>query len=299
MIAFLIFFYGHQVAGQSAGDSLVNFKLRKKVVIAGNALGYATLMSGLYQLWYKDFPLSSFHFINDNASWLQMDKIGHIYSSYYEGLLGKEMMQWAGYNHRTSTIIGGSYGFAVQLGIEVFDGFSEEWGASWGDLLSNGIGSGLFIGQELLWKEQRMIVKFAFAPTDFAPIRPDIFGVSFAEQMMKDYNGQTYWLSLNPHSFMKPENKFPKWLNVAFGYGANGMIGGSGNVFQKNGITYDYRHIERQRQFYLSPDIDFSKIPTKSKALKICFRILNGIKMPLPTLEFRQNDRFRFHLLYF
>jgi hypothetical protein len=38
--------------------------------------------------WFKptlvyDYPI--FHFINDNAEWLQMDKAGHIYSSYHLG----------------------------------------------------------------------------------------------------------------------------------------------------------------------------------------------------------------------
>ena len=30
---------------------------------------------------------------------------------------------------------------------------------------------------------------------------------------------------------IKKENKFPKWLNVAFGYGAYGMLGGTYNNF--------------------------------------------------------------------
>jgi hypothetical protein len=36
---------------------------------------------GLNQLWYSDYPKSEFHFINDNADWLQMDKGGSFYSS--------------------------------------------------------------------------------------------------------------------------------------------------------------------------------------------------------------------------
>src|SRR3712207_8632374 len=30
----------------------------------------------------------------------------------------------------------------------------------------------------------------------------DLYGSSFAERMIKDYNGQTYWLSANLKSFM-------------------------------------------------------------------------------------------------
>ena len=48
------------------------------------------------------------------------------------------------------------------------------------------------------------------------------------QQVLKDYNGQTYWLSANIWSFNK-ESNFPRWLNVAFGYGADGMLYGENN----------------------------------------------------------------------
>jgi hypothetical protein len=56
--------------------------------------GHRTLGS-LNQLWYADYARSDFHFINDNAEWLQMDKAGHI-SSYHLGRLGAEMLEWSG-----------------------------------------------------------------------------------------------------------------------------------------------------------------------------------------------------------
>jgi hypothetical protein len=61
--------------------------------------------------------------------------------------------------------------------------------------------------------------KFSFHTTQYQ-YRPNVLGSSLAEQMLKDYNGQTYWLSVNLHSFYKG-SKIPKWLNLAIGYGAN------------------------------------------------------------------------------
>jgi hypothetical protein len=55
----------------------------------------ARILVGLNQLWYADYARSDFHFINDNAEWLQMDKAGHIYSSYHLGDWG-EMLEWSG-----------------------------------------------------------------------------------------------------------------------------------------------------------------------------------------------------------
>jgi hypothetical protein len=81
--------------------------------------------------------------------------------------------------------------------VEVFDGFSAEWGASTGDLIANATGTALYVSQELLWKEQRITPKFSFHSTKYAALRPDVLGSSLPEKNSKDYNGQTYWLSIN------------------------------------------------------------------------------------------------------
>ena len=283
----------------NAADSL-SLKQRRAIVIGGNSVAYTASMVGLYSLWYKDYPSSGFHFFNDNKEWGQMDKVGHAYSCYYEGVVGIQMMKWAGYNHRLSSIVGGSYGFFIQSGIEVFDGFSEGWGASAGDMLANGIGSALVVGQSLAWDEQRVWMKYSFSPTNYASLRPNLLGSSGIEQVFKDYNGQTYWLSVNPASFMQ-ESKWPVWLNLAIGYGIDGFVGGDDNIFtDSDGVTYDYTAVfPRIRQWYISPDIDLSRIKTKSKALRIGLTVLNSLKFPLPALEYNKNDQFVFHPVKF
>jgi hypothetical protein len=50
------------------------------------------------------------------------------------------------------------------------------------------------------------------------PYRPNVLGSSLGTNA-KDYNGQTYWLSVNLHSFIKA----PKWLNLAIGYGGRNV----------------------------------------------------------------------------
>ena len=57
--------------------------LRKKTVYVGESVVFGAALIGLNQLWYKDYPKSNFHFINDNNQWLQMDKVGHFYSTYH------------------------------------------------------------------------------------------------------------------------------------------------------------------------------------------------------------------------
>jgi hypothetical protein len=119
-------------------------------------------------------------------------------------------------------------------------------------------------------------------------------GSSFSEQVLKDYNGQTYWLSANVHSFFKT-SKIPTWLNIAVGYGAEGMITGNEEFVN----TIFLPESERFRQFYLSFDADLTKIKTKSPLLKTVFEIINTIKIPAPTIEISSRGDFTFHHLYF
>ena len=49
-----------------------------------------------------------------------------------------------------------TFGFTFLTAVEILDGFSKNWGASWGEILANASGTGLLIGQELLWAEQRI-----------------------------------------------------------------------------------------------------------------------------------------------
>ncbi|KAB8152544.1 DUF2279 domain-containing protein [Kordia sp. TARA_039_SRF] len=265
---------------------------RNFVAISEASLATVTLI-GLDRIWYADFERSSFRFINDNNEWLQMDKAGHVFAAYYVGNIGAEVLNWAGVSKKDQLIYGATLGFGFLTAVEVMDGFSAEWGASWGDVLANGLGTGLYVGQELLWNEQRIKLKYSFHRTRFAEVRPSKLGSGFLEESLKDYNGQTYWLSANIHSFFK-QKKIPKWLNVAFGYGAENLVAGT-SATQREILP----ELKRFRQFYLSIDVDLTKIETKSKFLKSVFSVINFIKIPAPTLEINSLGKFKFHYIYF
>lgn len=267
---------------------------RQNTVFISEAAVSAVALVGLNQLWYADYPRSKFHFINDNQEWLQMDKLGHLYSSYHLGRLGSEMLQWSGVSTKKQLVYGASLGFAFLTAVEVLDGFSSEWGASTGDVIANATGTALYVSQELLWKEQRITPKFSFHTTRFAKYRPDALGNNFTEQILKDYNGQTYWLSANLKSFFKA-SKIPKILNLAIGYGADGMLSGSG----ENSFVFTDVNSPISRQFYLSLDLDLTKIKTKSHFLKTIFSVFSVLKIPAPTIEYSGREGFRTHLLYF
>ncbi|TWI14542.1 putative lipoprotein DUF2279 [Flavobacterium cauense R2A-7] len=299
VLAILFVFFSLSLHSQSGIESFltpsdtVNVPRKNTVYISESVFLGGTLI-GLNQLWYKDYPKSSFHFINDNDDWLQMDKAGHLFSTYHLGRFGAESLAWSGATKKQQLVYGATVGFVFMSVVEVFDGFSSEWGASWGDVTANAVGTGLYVSQELLWSEQRITPKFSFHTTKYAALRPNTLGGSWNEQLLKDYNGQTYWLSLNLYSFAKG-SKIPKWVNLALGYGADGMVSGNSETVSPELAALNHR----TRQFYLSLDVDLTKINTNSHILKTIFSVFNTIKVPAPTLEVSQFGGLKGHFIYF
>ena len=266
-------------------------KKREQLVTYGQIVGYSANFAALYQFWYKDAALSSFKFFNDNEEYLQVDKASHLFGAYTGGRMSMQMWKWSGANKKKYVWLGGLTGLGYLTIIEVMDGFSPKWGFSWGDYAANVLGAGLLVGQEMLWDEQRIQVKYSthyqqYEPEDLERFATHLYGKDKSNRMFKDYNPQTYWLSFNLKSFMK-QSKFPSWLNIAVGYGAENIIGArNNNYIDATGFwSTAENEFPRYRQWYLAPDIDLTKIKTKSKFLKTALFVLNSFKFPTPSVE--------------
>ncbi|MCC6683508.1 MAG: DUF2279 domain-containing protein, partial [Bacteroidia bacterium] len=164
---------------------------RLRLVNIGVPTTYALTMTGLYSLWYKGYPMGKFHFFNDNNEWMQVDKTGHSYSAYQLSRTGIELYRWAGLKGKKAILTGGLVGYSYLTTIEILDGFSSNWGASWGDVAANTFGTGLCVAQELFWKEQKISFKFSFSQSPYHQLRPNVLGENFPQQYFKDYNGHT------------------------------------------------------------------------------------------------------------
>jgi uncharacterized protein YfiM (DUF2279 family) len=266
-------------------DSTVN---RKKLALVATATGaaYATTMVVLGNAWYSDFDKQSFHWFNDMKEWKQVDKAGHFYSAYYLTAYGSQLLRSCNLPRKKSDRIAAVAGVLMLSSIEIFDGLSSGYGASASDLAFNVAGAAFYLGEAALWKEQRLIPKFSYHGTSFAAIRPGVLGDG-ASRIIKDYNGQTYWLSADMDKFMS----FPKWLNLAVGYGADEMV--YGNDEQNTAAGYN-----AYRQFYLAIDFDLTAIPTKSRFIKTLLQVASMIRLPAPAVEFSRG-KVAFHPLYF
>lgn len=286
-----------------------SFNLKRTSLSAGfTAATYTGFSIGLYQAWYKHGELTKFHFFDDSREWKYMDKCGHAYDGYFQTALCYQGARWAGLGNRKSVLVASVIANVFQTTIEVYDGFSKKWGFSWADISSNLIGSGFFIVQQQLWHEQRFLIKFSSYPSQYNTTIPsiksrvsDLYGSALPEKLLKDYNAQTYWLSFNPNVFYK-DAKWPSYVNIALGYGAQGMYGGYLNDWidaSGNHISLDNINYPRYNQYYLSLDLDLRKIPTHHSYLKTLFFVLNIFKIPSPSLEYNSLGKTKFHWLFF
>jgi hypothetical protein len=268
----------------------------RTVIISEVATGVA-ISAGLYFLWYRKHPRSRFHFFNDNAEWLQVDKVGHATTAYTIGTIQYDLMRWCGVDKDPSIAIGSITALGYMSIVEVLDGFSSKWGFSKGDMIANIFGTALFAFQQKAWDQQRISLKFSFHPTSYAKYYPAELGSNLISRMLKDYNGQTYWLSFNIGSFLPAKTDFPGWLNLSLGYGAEGMIGGYNNPDSLNGVKIP--NFSRYRQFYFSPDADLFRIPSTSPVFNSAAYLTRFSKIPGPALEWNKEKGIRFHPLYY
>lgn len=295
LICLLIFFsLSNNIISKDSISSQSKKNVYKLVLAEGVVLG--GIISYLQYEWYSDKQRVPFHFYNDFKGWNQVDKLGHFYAAYLQSNIGYSILKKNKISEKKSLLYGGLQGVILQTPIEFFDAYYKGWGFSISDMIANALGSLFFIAQQQLFNNQIFKPKMSFSRTFYAKNANGYLGRNnIFSEFAYDYNGHTYWFSFSPNEVFKL-NKIPKWINLSFGYGANGMIGEFVNktFFRGNPIP----EFKRYKQIYLSFDIDFSKIKSKSKFGKKLFNILSYIKVPLPSLEF-SNKKLKGHLFYF
>ena len=307
----------YSMPGDSSAFNNPDFnKTRFYTAIGIGSVIYGAGTYSLVKFWYSDYGFTKFHTFDDWGEWKHMDKIGHIYTAYNQSSVMYDGARWTGMKESNSLIFGISMGMLLQTTIEILDGFSPRWGFSYTDMSANILGAGAFFAQQKIWSEQRILMKVSSGKRSYSqnPVysengttsssinqrADELFGRSFPERYLKDYNAQTYWLSFNLSSFIKNE-RIPPWLNFSVGYGAQNMFGGFANVWtDKLGNTFSLSNdFDRYNQYYLTPDIDFRRIPVRSHFLKALFKAMNLVKFPMPGIELNSKGKLKFHYLVF
>jgi hypothetical protein len=268
-------------------DSLHQNKKRERAVIIGSSLAYSGSMVALSAAWYNQNNSQSFRFFNDAREWKQLDKLGHTYSAFQLTAISSATWQWSGLSKQKSDRIGALTSFGIMSSIEILDGFSAGYGASVSDIVANAMGTGFYWGQQALWNEIRIYPKYSFHRTHYAPIRPALLGNGLAQEILKDYNGQTQWLSVDIDKFFR----FTKWLNISIGYGAEGMISATDSSNRAAGYN-------PYRKLFIGIDFDLTAFKSRNKTLNTLIFIANMVRLPAPALEF-SNGKAKGHVFYF
>ncbi|UYW01433.1 YfiM family protein [Flavobacterium agricola] len=265
----------------------LNVKRKNGLLIAESAL-FLTSFVVLDKQWYNGNEKTSFHFTSKSNEFGLMDKIGHGFSSYKITRLTAKAFYWSGESEKKQLIYGAAFGLGATTGKEILDGFTKEWGWSWYNFGANFVGTGLYVGQELLWKEQRIQPKFSYNNSKSKGVVTNTMGSGYLDRVLKNYDGQTYWLSFNVNSFAKTDY-IPNWLNFSVGYGVDGYLHNADATILPT----------RSKSLYLSLDVDLTKIKTKSHFVNTLLVLFNSVKIPAPTLEINSKKGTFGHYMYF
>jgi uncharacterized protein YfiM (DUF2279 family) len=269
---------------------------KKRIVLASS--GIIGVWTGstiaLQSIWYAAYPQVPFHTFDDSKSWLQMDKMGHLFSANKLSTVCYSSFRWGGLSKNKSVLLGAISGLGYLTTLELMDARNEQWGFSWSDMGANLIGTSIFALERLFSKENAIQLKFSFSKSPYAAVRPNILGQNYQEQLLKDYNGQTYWISIQPQQWFNLKN-VPNWISLAFGYSVNEkLVGDASNYYDALTSTY----YSSYREFIFSLDINLNQLPIRSPLIKAILKPFNSIKIPFPSVILSQNQ-LHFRELYF
>jgi hypothetical protein len=75
------------------------------------------------------------------------------------------------------------------------------------------------------------------------------------------------------------------------------MLGAESNPPEYNGEPLP--DFDRYSQWFLSLDIDLTKIRTRSETARLLLNLIGYIKIPFPAVEFNRIDKVKWHWMYY
>jgi hypothetical protein len=216
-------------------------------------------------LWWKG-DKSKFHFTwrQDWIYALGEDKFGHFFFPYLVSNIYSQALEWAGFDKEKSLWYSSSFALAYETFVEIRDGFSKQWGFSWGDFTAAALGSAYPVFQNKIPVLKNFNFKISFYPSDR-------FKHGSNSVIFDDYESTYDWLSINVHKLL-PENirKFyPGFLNLAIGHSVEKLDNmGGGN-----------------HRFYIGFDWNLEDLPGGGWFWNLLKRNLNYYHLPSPVIQ--------------
>ena len=252
-----------------------------RAILVGTGITGTVVAVHIYQrnAWWQG-PHAPFRFQNDWSYALNIDKFGHAYGAYILAKAFSGTLSWIGFSDAASKFWGPLFGLSYQLYVEVEDGYHLIYGFSPGDAFSDVAGAALPAAQSRFPVLENFALKWSYYPSteyvnDLKKGQPKAF--------IDDYQGQIYWLSLDPHFLFGRDlaAAVPAWLGISFGAAVRNLDGvGNG-----------------ERMFYLALDYNFRRIETSSSFLRSAFTALDFFHLPAPGIGL-EGKRFTIKLVY-
>jgi hypothetical protein len=254
--------------GQSSHTDSI--RTNRLYILGGVSAGAFIYAYGIQNnMWWKG-EKSGFHtnWTEDWNSSLGADKVGHLYFGYSLANIYKHGFQWAGYSKEKSILYSGILTLSYQTFLEIRDGFSREYGFSWGDFGANLLGS----MYPFLQSQYSFLETFNFK-ISFQPSKR--FKNNSNRYILDDYESTYHWLSIDIDKFfpVKADNFFTNFINFSIGHSVKGL--------GPNG--------KREHEFFIGLDWDLEALPGKSPLLIFLKETLNLYHLPAPTIKIYPN----------
>lgn len=234
-------------------------------------IGAATTAGFIYghalnnDLWWKG-EKSSFHF-NWKDDWeyaLGSDKFGHFFFPYMTTTIYSGLFTWSGMSKSASFTAAASLAFGYQTYIEIRDGYSKQWGFSWGDFAANTIGAAFPLIQYYYPALDNVRFKMSFSPSER-------FKNNSHSVIFDDYESTYDWVSIKPDILLPISWRgyIPSYINIAIGHGV-----------KKLDISNQAHH-----EWFLALDWNTEALPGDSDFLLALKRLVNFYKLPAPAIK--------------
>lgn len=242
-----------------------------RLILVGGASGVAFALGHgvLNNLWWKGAE-APFH-VNTTQDYLyalNADKIGHAFFAQFASSAYSRAFLWCGLDSSTSAWAGFGIAMSYQTYIEIRDGFSKDYGFSWGDMSANVIGASLPLIKQYVPAVRPFDLQVSFYPS--SKFRSGAYNA-----IIDDYESTTHWIAFQPFSSLPVawQAWYPKWIGLAVGHTVANLDGtGGGN-----------------HRLFISLDWNLKELPGLPRWLHTIFDVLHFYHLPAPAVEVYPN----------
>jgi len=257
--------------GNTQPDSTTSFDpLRFSIVAVPTLGGFVVGHVLLNNIWWKGTRVP-FHF-NFQEDWkyaLGADKFGHFYFPYLVTDVYRRAFMWSGIDSMSSLYYAAGLGLLYQTYIEVRDGFSQQYGFSFGDFTADVLGAAYPIAQDHWPVLRNFNWQISFHPSS-------LYRSGYYSAIIDDYESTFHWLTINVHDLLPEDLRagYPRLINIAIGHGVRNLVPDPSMG---------------KHELYLSLDWNLEALPGEAEWLKTVKHFLNYYHFPAPAVRLYPN----------